>query len=40
MGFSAADPNLYRYVGNNPTNATDPSGKEADQTGVWGGAVR
>ncbi len=26
IGFEAADPNLYRYVGNNPTNATDPSG--------------
>jgi hypothetical protein len=21
-----ADPNLYRYVGNSPTNATDPTG--------------
>lgn len=26
VGFTAADPNLYRYVGNNPTNATDPTG--------------
>lgn len=26
IGFEAADPNLYRYVENNPTNATDPSG--------------
>jgi hypothetical protein len=26
IGFTAADPNLYRYNGNNPTNATDPSG--------------
>jgi RHS repeat-associated protein len=25
-GFGAGDTNLYRYVGNNPTNATDPSG--------------
>ncbi len=25
-GFPAGDPNLYRYVGNSPTNATDPSG--------------
>jgi RHS repeat-associated protein len=25
-GFGAGDPNLYRVVGNNPTNATDPSG--------------
>lgn len=26
LGFEAGDANLYRYVGNNPTNATDPSG--------------
>lgn len=26
MGFAAGDTNLYRYVGNNPTNLTDPSG--------------
>ena len=26
FGFEAGDPNLYRYVGNGPTNATDPSG--------------
>jgi hypothetical protein len=26
IGFKAGDPNLYRYVGNSPTNATDPSG--------------
>src|SRR5437016_3358727 len=25
-GFAGGDANLYRYVGNNPTNATDPSG--------------
>src|SRR5262245_46570497 len=25
-GFEAGDPNLYRYVHNSPTNATDPSG--------------
>ena len=25
-GFSAGDANLYRYVGNDPTNATDPTG--------------
>ncbi len=25
-GFAAGDANLYRYVGNSPTNATDPSG--------------
>src|SRR5260370_36036530 len=28
MGFKADDPNLFRYVGNNATNATDPSGLE------------
>jgi RHS repeat-associated protein len=26
LGFAAGDANLYRYVGNGPTNATDPSG--------------
>jgi hypothetical protein len=26
-GFDAGDPNLFRYVKNNPTNATDPSGQ-------------
>jgi hypothetical protein len=26
MGFDAGDTNLYRYVGNNSTNATDPTG--------------
>ena len=26
IGFAAGDPNLYRFVGNNPANATDPSG--------------
>lgn len=26
MGFAAGDPNLYRYVKNNPTKFTDPSG--------------
>ncbi|HEV3256345.1 MAG TPA: polymorphic toxin-type HINT domain-containing protein, partial [Gemmataceae bacterium] len=25
-GFKAGDPNLYRYVGNSPMDATDPSG--------------
>ncbi len=28
LGFAAGDVNLYRYVGNSPTNATDPSGHE------------
>jgi RHS repeat-associated protein len=27
IGFTAGDANLYRYVGNSPTNATDPSGE-------------
>jgi len=27
IGFDAGDANLYRYVGNSPTNATDPSGE-------------
>src|SRR5262249_24878092 len=26
-GFGAGDSNLYRYVGNDPTNATDPTGQ-------------
>ena len=25
-GFDGGDPNLYRYVGNSPANATDPTG--------------
>jgi RHS repeat-associated protein len=29
IGFSAGDTNLSRYVGNNPTNFTDPSGLES-----------
>ena len=32
LGFAAGDTNLYRYVGNDPTNATDPSGLEQDIT--------
>lgn len=31
LGFLAGDANLYRYVGNNPTNNTDPSGLQADK---------
>jgi RHS repeat-associated protein len=30
VGFSAGDTNLYRYVGNNATNFTDPSGEFAN----------
>lgn len=35
IGFEAGDTNLYRYVGNNPTNYTDPSGLDyaTDQQG-------
>ena len=29
-GLRGGDPNFYRYVNNNPTNATDPSGRIAD----------
>ena len=32
LGFAAGDMNLYRYVGNSTTNATDPSG----QRKTWG----
>ena len=28
LGFAAGDSNLYRYVGNGPTNSTDPTGLE------------
>ena len=27
LGFDAGDGNLYRYIANDPTNATDPSGQ-------------
>ncbi|MCI0683553.1 MAG: RHS repeat-associated core domain-containing protein [Gemmataceae bacterium] len=30
IGFAAGDANLYRYVGNSPTSATDPSGLAAE----------
>ncbi len=38
IGFAAGDVNLYRYVGNDATGATDPSGLEhlpADHRGRW-----
>jgi hypothetical protein len=31
--FEAGDPNLYRFVGNNPTNYTDPSGLKPFELG-------
>jgi len=34
LGFGAGDTNLYRPMGNGPTNATDPSGLEGAPTGV------
>jgi RHS repeat-associated protein len=37
MGFAAGDVNLYRYVGNGPTGAVDPSGFEPPTlTGFYG----
>jgi RHS repeat-associated protein len=36
LGADGSDPNLYRYVQNHPTNATDPSGLLGFSTsGVW-----
>ncbi len=32
-GFNAGDANLYRYVGNEPTDATDPSGLTTEDRG-------
>jgi RHS repeat-associated protein len=34
MGFAAGDLNLYRYVRNNPTNLTDPSGDKVSIASV------
>ncbi|MBN2653814.1 MAG: RHS repeat-associated core domain-containing protein [Nitrospirae bacterium] len=31
IGFNAGDVNLYRYVGNNPANRTDPEGLEVER---------
>ena len=36
-GFGAGDTDLYRYVGNDPANATDPSGMDSGGSGgSWG----
>jgi RHS repeat-associated protein len=39
LGFGARDVNFYAYVGNNPVNFNDPSGKiiGIDDLVVWGG---
>src|SRR5262249_47125383 len=38
IGFAAGDANLYGYIGNNPTNGTDPSGRDPwDWTARLGG---
>lgn len=36
LGFEAGDANFYRYVGDDPTNATDPSGLKFEQLGKFG----
>ncbi len=38
LGFAAGDPNLCRYVGNDPTNAVDPTGTQ--EVKVTGGNVK
>ncbi len=32
---AAADPNTYRYAGNNPVTTTDPTGEQVAQNYVW-----
>jgi hypothetical protein len=39
MGFAAGDPNLYRVVGNDFTNDTDPSGLQDRPKAVMGGGA-
>jgi RHS repeat-associated protein len=39
LGFSAGDVNLYRYVANSPTNASDPSGCFWFVPGLFGGLI-
>ncbi|MEL6339150.1 MAG: RHS repeat-associated core domain-containing protein [Myxococcota bacterium] len=39
IGYDAGDINAYRYVGNDPVNFTDPSGKVGSETIIiWGSA--
>jgi hypothetical protein len=33
IGFDASDPNLYRYVSNNPVNGVDPTGLQEQELG-------
>jgi RHS repeat-associated protein len=42
IGFGAGDANLYRYVGNSPVNAIDPSGLQEDSPiqRVFGGLLQ
>jgi len=35
LGFDAGDSNLYRYVNNGPTGASDPSGLQPSGQAVW-----
>ena len=35
IGFAAGDANLYRYVGNGATNATDPTGEVWYKPWTW-----
>ena len=37
-GFDAGDANLFRYVGNDPTNETDPTGEVSSGLGAVAGA--
>ncbi|MBX9627173.1 MAG: RHS repeat-associated core domain-containing protein, partial [Gemmataceae bacterium] len=37
IGFAGGDPNLYRYVGNSPTNFVDPSGLSGEPPLAGGG---
>lgn len=38
--FDAGDPNIYRYVGNDPLNWTDPWGYDPSLNGSTGGSVK